>query len=71
MKRKILTLGAIFLITILSISAFNPYKGKRYHHQVERPIMVEKWMTEPFTSTVEEPLELEDWMCEPFNWLSK
>jgi len=53
------------LIAFLTLSVTTSH-GKRYRGY-ERPVLVEEWMTTPFTDSVEEPLEVEDWMTRPFN----
>ena len=52
------------MVGLLTISVTNtPHNNYR---GFERPVRVEKWMTQPFTDFYEEPLEVEDWMTKPF-----
>ena len=64
-KNSILIIFAILLMGFISISVSNP-GSEDYRNSREETIMMESWMTQPFTNFIEEPLELEDWMTKPF-----
>jgi len=64
MKKRILIL-AIILMGFISISITSPVRNHRVDLQEEN-LIVEEWMTHPFTNFIEEPLEIEEWMTKPF-----
>jgi len=56
----------ILAIAFISVSLANPYGRKHNRSTMDQPVMVEEWMTHPFSTSIEEPLEVEDWMTKPF-----
>ena len=64
--RKYLAITFITLVVaLLTISVTTPHD--REYRGYESPVLVEEWMTMPFSDSVDEPLEVEDWMTRPFN----
>ena len=54
------------IVGFLTISVTHNPNRERHSSGFDRPIRIEKWMTEPFME-LDEPLEVEDWMTKPFN----
>lgn len=65
MKRRILTIGAIILIAILTLSVTTT-KNEIIQPLEEETMQVENWMLKSFFDFVEEPLVVEEWMTKPF-----
>jgi len=55
----------IVLVAFVTIS-FTAMTGSRHQRSIDSPVMLEEWMTEPFTDSIDEPLLVEDWMTKPF-----
>lgn len=63
MKRKILIIAALLIMSFISISVTSTSE----HRPVkEDRVVVENWMTTPFSDFVEETIEVEEWMTKPF-----
>jgi len=63
MKKLIILL--IVLAALITVS-FSTMRGDRHHSSMDRPVMIEEWMTKPFNDSFDEPLMVEDWMTKPF-----
>lgn len=60
------TILLIVLAAFITVS-FSAITGTRHHRSIDRPVMVEEWMTQPFMDSIDEPLVVEEWMTKPFN----
>jgi len=66
LKKYVAITLVTLMVGLLTISVTNTPHGKRVYRGYERPVLVEDWMTRPFSDSVDEPLEVEEWMTRPF-----
>ena len=66
MKKRILPITILIIMTIIIISSFSPHRHGDYKI-IETPVLVEEWMTQPFDTAMDEEIVIEDWMTQPFN----